>query len=858
MPFIVNEFKKFAFHASFMVSKLTAILIRISFCCTITICLQSQPAPTTAAERIKSLASKKQMAADTTYNTGFRNVGPAIMSGRVTDLAVNPADPTEFYVAYATGGLWHTTNNGQSFKPIFDSEAVISLGALAVDWPSRTIWLGTGEANSSRSSYSGIGMYKSTNNGKSWTYLGLPESQHIGRIILHPTDTSTAWVAVLGHLYSPNKERGIYKTTDGGKTWKQTLYTDENTGGIELAVNPTNALEVYACMWYRTRRAWNFEESGKTSGIYKSTDGGENWKLITGIASGFPTGAGVGRTGIAVYPKNPSIVYAVVDNQYHLPDTATKKIDSLSYQKIDLQGLTKAQFATLDSKRLDTFLTRNQLAPQYTASRVKNMVNADSIKPTALYEYFYDANEDLFNTPIIGCEVYRSDNAGKSWKKVNEKNLKLYNTYGYYFGKIFVSPTDENKLVITGYNIDLSTDGGKTFTHIEKDNVHADHHACWINPNRDSHFIIGNDGGVNITYDNGDNWFKANTPAVGQFYNITTDNSKPYHVYGGLQDNGVWFGYTEGREVSEANFDTLHYANINGGDGMMVQVDTRDNQTVYSGFQFGYYSRVNTDTGGYVSIHPENKLGEPSYRFNWCSPILLSRHNQDIFYLGSNKLNQSLNKGTGIKPISPDLTNGGKPGDVPYGTITTISESPLRFGMLYAGTDDGNIQLSKDGGYTWKNVGEKLSPKGLWVSRVIASRYKEGRVYATLSGYRMDHFKPYVFMSEDYGEHWTAIASNLPMEPVNVIIEDPYIDSMLYLGTDGGLYVTKTLGASWNAWTKGLPLSVPIHDITIQERENELLLGTHGRSIYVAKLPTAPVPVNPVKTDMKKSEVEME
>ncbi|CAN5734062.1 hypothetical protein BH10BAC3_BH10BAC3_23980 [soil metagenome] len=840
-----------------MASKLTPILICFSVCCTITICLNAQPAPTPAAERIKILQLKKQMAEDTTYKTPFRNVGPAIMSGRVVDLAVNPADPTEFYVAYATGGLWHTTNNGQSFTPIFDSEAVIGLGALAVNWPSHTIWLGTGEANSSRSSYSGIGLYKSTNNGKSWTWLGLPESQHIGRIILHPTDTNVAWVAVLGHLYSPNKERGIYKTSDGGKTFKQTLFVEENTGGIELAINPSNALEVYACMWYRTRRAWNFEESGKTSGIYKSTDGGETWKLITNAASGFPAGSGVGRTGIAVYPKNPSIVYAVVDNQNHLPDTAKTKIDSVSYKKDDLKGLNKVQFANLDDKKLDTFLTKNELAPKYSAASIKKMVTLDSIKPTALYDYFYDANEDLFNTPIIGCEVYRSDNAGLSWKKVNEKPLKLYNTYGYYFGKIFVSSTDENKLVITGYNIDLSNDGGKTFKHIEKDNVHADHHACWINPKRDSHFIIGNDGGVNITYDNGDIWFKANTPAVGQFYSITTDNKKPYHVYGGLQDNGVWYGYTEGRETSDASFDTLHYASINDGDGMMVQVDTRDNETVYSGFQFGFYSRVHTDTGGYVSIHPDNKLGEPSYRFNWCTPILLSRHNQDIFYLGSNKLNQSLNKGAGIKAISPDLTNGGKPGDVPYGTITTISESPLHFGLLYAGTDDGNIQVSKDGGYTWKNVGEKLSPKGLWVSRVIASRYKEGRVYATLNGYRMDHFKPYVFISEDYGEHWTAIASNLPTEPVNVIIEDPYLDSMLYLGTDGGLYVTKNGGADWNAWTKGLPLSVPIHDITIQERENEILLGTHGRSIYVAKLPTAPVPVKPEKVEPKKNEVEM-
>ncbi len=798
------------------------------------------------------------MAADSTYKTPFRNVGPAIMSGRVVDLAVNPADPTEFYVAYATGGLWHTTNNGQSFTPIFDTEMVIGLGALAIDWPSRTIWLGTGEANSSRSSYSGIGMYKSTDNGKSWQWIGLPESHHIARIMLHPGNVNIAWVAVMGHLYSPNKERGIYKTTDGGKTWKQTLFVDENTGGVELSINPINPDEIYAGMWYRTRSAWNFEESGKTSGIYKSTDGGNKWKLVSAAGSGFPTGTGVGRTGIAVYPKNPAIVYAVVDNQHHMPDTASKKPDTLTYEKRHLEGLSKIQFSLLDSKRLDTFLTRNRLATKYTSARLKNMVANDSIKPTALFDYLYDANEDLFNTPVIGCEVYRSDNAGITWKKVNEKPLKLYFTYGYYFGKIFVSPADENKLIITGYTIDMSKDGGKTFTTIDKDNVHADHHSCWINPNRDGHMIIGNDGGVNITYDDGKNWFKANTPAVGQFYAITTDNNKPYRVYGGLQDNGVWFGYTRKRSTSDASFDTLQYAGLNGGDGMMVQVDTRDNKTVYSGFQFGFYSRVNTDTGGYFGIHPENKLGEPAYRFNWCTPILLSRHNQDILYLASNKLHQSLNKGTGIKTISADLTNGGKKGDVPFGTITTISESPLRFGMLYAGTDDGNIQFSNNGGYSWKNISDKQLPKALWVSRVVASRYKEGRVYASLNGYRSDHFKPYVFMSDDYGENWKAISSNLPLEPVNVLIEDPYDASMIYLGTDGGLYVSKNNGTNWVAWTRGLPLSVPIHDITIQERENEILLGTHGRSIYVARLPTAPLEVAPASSGRRGRRAETE
>lgn len=818
-----------------MMPKLTRIAL-LGLCLqTISIFLQAQ-APTPAGLRQKSLEAKKRLASQSPFATAFRNVGPTVMSGRVVDVDVNPADPTEFYVAYATGGLWHTTNNGLSFSPIFDSAEVITLGDVAVHWPSRTIWVGTGEANSSRSSYSGIGVYKSVNNGKSWQYLGLPESHHIGEIIVHPTDANTAWVAVLGHLYSPNKERGVYKTTDGGANWKQTLFIDDNTGAIEMDINPSNPNELYAAMWYRTRRAWNFEEGGKTSGLYKSTDGGNTWTLTTPAGSGFPQGAGIGRIGVAVAAKSPNTVYAVVDNQERLPDTVRKKVDSLTYAKAELKGLDKAQFAQLDNKRLDTFLKRNRLTPKYSAIILKRKVAVDSLKPTALYDYLYDANDDLINGPITGCQVYRSDDAGKTWRKTHEKNIATYNTYGYYFGRIFVSPANADKVVITGFTVEQSIDGGKTFKSIGKSNTHADHHVAWIDGNRDSHIILGNDGGVNITYDDGKNWFKANTPAVGQFYAITTDNARPYRVYGGLQDNGVWYGYTTRQRTSDASYDTLTYKMIGGGDGMMVQVDTRDNKTVYSGSQFGFYGRTHTDTSGNLFIRPGNEIGEDPYRYNWTTPIVLSRHNQDVFYMASNKLHRSFSQGTDMKVLGPDLTNGKKEGDVPFGTITTLSESPLRFGLLYAGTDDGNIQLSKDGGYSWTKISSNLKPAGLWVSRVIASAHKEGRVYATLNGYRNDHFAPYVFISEDYGTTWTSLAAGLPMEPVNVIREDAKNDSILYLGTDGGLYVSKNRGTTWNLWNKGLPLSIPIHDITIQERENEILLGTHGRSIYVAKL----------------------
>ncbi len=803
----------------------------------------AQVKPTSAADRMKGLQQRQVLEKRSAINhIKFRNIGPTVMSGRVDDIEANPEDPTEFYVAYATGGLWHTTNNGQSFTPIFDSADVIGIGDIAVNWKTRTIWVGTGEVNSSRSSYAGIGVYKSTNNGKSWKYLGLPESHHIGKIQLHPTDENTVWVAVLGRLYSPNKERGVYKTTDGGATWKQTLAIDDNTGVVDLDINPQNPNEVYAAAWYRTRRAWNFEESGKTSGIYKSMDGGNTWSLVSKEGSGLPNGEHVGRIGITVYPKNPQIVYAIVDNQKAKPDTAKK--DTLVYALDELKNLSIEQFAQLNDNRLDTLLKRNRLFPKYTAKQVKEMVANNQLKPTSLYDYLY-VNTGFEGTPI-GAEVYRSDNGGQSWRKTHVKEIPIFFTYGYYFAKVYVSPYNPDKLYALGFSSQLSTDGGKTWKNMDKPNVHADHHALWVNPKRDSHLINGNDGGVNITYDDGENWFKANTPPVGQYYAITLDNAKPYNVYGGLQDNGVWYLPSATSRNSFAN-SGLGLAdgvekNIGGGDGMQVQVDGRDNLTTYYGSQFGNYARTNRLTKeGTKRITPRHQLGEKPLRFNWQAPILLSPHNNDILYFGSNKFHRSFNQGDTMIALTGDITKGGKEGDVPYGTLTTISESPVRFGLIYTGTDDGNIHVTKDAGATWtlisapKKKGFSL-PQDLWVSRITASKFKEGRVYTSLNGYRNDDFSPYLFVSEDYGVNWTAVGKDLPAEPINVVKEDPKNENIIYVGTDGGLYVSFNKGQSFMMWNAGLPRSIPIHDIAIQERENEIVLGTHGRSIYIANL----------------------
>jgi photosystem II stability/assembly factor-like uncharacterized protein len=801
----------------------------------------AQVKPSLASERIAGLQKRKLLEQTSPFKDSmFRNIGPTIMSGRVTDLEVNPLDPTEFYVAYASGGLWHTTNNGQSFIPLFDHEDVMTIGDIAVNWQgNRIIWIGTGEVNSSRSSYAGNGIYKSDNGGKNWSYLGLPESHHIGKIILHPTEPNTIWVAALGHLYSSNPERGVYKTTDGGKSWQHSLKIDDNTGAVDLDIDPRNPNHLYAAVWYRTRRAWNFEESGATSGVYETNDGGKNWVKISLPENGFASGTKLGRIGVSISLSNPNIVYAVIDQNQTVPDTGKVKQEKglLAEQ---FKSMSAESFLSIEDSILNQFLRKNYFPKKYNAESVKQLVREKKIVPSALSLYL-DAGDDGFGPSAIkGCEVYRSDDGGKNWKKTNQKPILIYNTYGYYFGKIYVSPVNPDKLVILGFYALMSTDGGKSFSKIDGDNVHPDHHALWMNPLKDSHMINGNDGGVNITYDDGKNWFKANSPAVGQFYAIAVDNAKPYYVYGGLQDNGSWFGpsnYTESAEWHESG--KYAFSAMNGGDGMQVQVDTRENKIVYTGYQFGNYSRIEKTNPivDRLDIRPFHELGEPPLRFNWQTPILLSSHNQDVFYIGSNRLHRSFNKGENLQAISGDLTGGGKKGNVPFGTLTSITESPLRFGLLYTGSDDGYIHITRDGGATWKALHPSLPKQvqGLYVSRLVASKFVEGRVYLTLNGYRSDHFDAYVFVSEDYGQTWKRIAADLPSEPVNVIREDPKNQNILYIGTDNGLYVSLNRGNQTFAWRSGLP-RVAVHDIAIQDRKNEIVVGTHGRSLYIASL----------------------
>jgi len=813
---------------------LNRLFLFIMLICSTHLLIAQYPA-TSGKERLDN-AMKRNEIRKNSFVGGlpFQSIGPSVMSGRVSDIDVNPNDPTQFYVAYASGGLWKTENNGRSFKPLFDNEIVMTIGDIAVDWTRNIIWIGTGEVNSSRSSYAGTGMYKSTDGGKSWQYKGLPESHHIGRIRLHPKDPNKIWVAVLGHLYSPNEERGVFMTEDGGNTWKHSLKTDAQTGAVDLIHDPSSPQILYAATWTKTREAWDFVESGKGSAIHKSTDGGKTWTKITPAASGFPDGDGLGRIGLEVSQiQGKTVLFAAIDNYFRQEPKPSANADELS--KTTLRTMTREAFLALKKYQIKDYLQRNGFPAEYTVEKISDLVKKGEITPLNLVEYTEDANSALFDAPVHGLEVYRSDDLGKSWKLTHEKGYleNVHFTYGYYFAQIRAANPDQ--LYVLGVPVLRSDNGGKTWKSINGDNVHSDHHALWVNPKKPGHLILGNDGGINISYDNGETWIKCNTPSLGQFYHVAVDMAEPYRVYGGLQDNGVWMGPKTNKENTEwHDSGDYPYKSIMGGDGMQVAIDTRDNATVYTGFQFGNYFRINTKTGQRKGITPKHKLGERPLRWNWETPIHLSVHNQDILYMASNKVHRSFNQGDTFKEISGDLTKGGKKGDVPFGTISCLHESPLAFGSLYAGTDDGNVHHSPDGGNTWHRIDQSL-PQNLWVSSIQASTFKASRVYVTLNGYRNDHFKPYVFVSEDYGKNWKQIGEGLPNEPVNVLKEDPVNENLIYIGTDNGLYCSLDGGKQYHLFENNLP-AVSVHDLVIHPRDKEIVVGTHGRSLYLASV----------------------
>ena len=818
-----------------------------------------QPAATTAAERLGAFSQRRALeAASLVAEIPFRSAGPTVMSGRVADVEGRPGDPSTFYVAYASGGLWVTTNGGASFMPLFDDQPAITLGDIAVDWrdpegDGPTIWAGTGESNSSRSSYAGTGVTRSTDGGRTWSPFGLTESHHIGRIVLHPTDANTAWVAALGPLYTSGGERGVYKTTDGGQSWVQVLDSAErtpDTGAVDLLVDARVPDRLWAATWTRTRRAWDFREGGPGSAIWRSDDAGDTWRRVTDEASGFPVGVDVGRIGLAQDARGHLV--AVVDNQARRPADPEEETPPLTREM--LRTMDRGAFLTLAEDAINAFLDANNFPSSYTAESVLEMVREGRIEPLALVEFLEDANRDLFETPVIGPEVYRSDDGGDTWTRTHESTIDdLFYSYGYYFGQVRAAPDDPDRLYILGVPLVASSDGGRTWARADGPQVHVDHHALWLDPTRPGYLISGNDGGVNVSYDAGDSWSVLNTPSVGQFYTVAVDEAEPYNIYGGLQDNGVWVGPSDYEASTGWRREGAYpYRRLLGGDGMQVQVDERDG-TVYTGFQFGNYVRTHrSERVRAASITPRHDLGERPLRFNWQTPIWLSRHLPDVLYLGSHRVHRSLDRGESWEALSGDLTDGGVPGDVPYGTTTSLHESPLEFGLLAAGTDDGHVWIGEGGGRAWREA-PPAWPAGLWVSRVEWSRHDRDRMVVSLNGYRADHFEAYVYRSDDAGRSWTRLGTDLPAEPVNVVREDPANPDVLYVGTDGGLYVSLDRGATFggmrgqraraaeggpgpDASTLTTLPAVPVHDVVIQEREADLVVATHGRSMWIADL----------------------
>ncbi|TAE76116.1 MAG: glycosyl hydrolase [Bacteroidetes bacterium] len=716
-------------------------------------------------EKLQSFKNKQELQKNSWFKKyPIKSIGPCVMGGRVIDIEVNPKNTNEFYVAYASNGVYKTENNGQNFIPIFDNLSRITIGDIALSKANpNIIWVGTGENNASRSGYAGMGVYKSNNAGKTWEFCGLEDTQHIGRIVTHPTNENIAFVASIGALYSKNTERGVYKTIDGGKNWKKTLFINDSTGVIDMVIHPKNPNLMWACAWERSRKANFFKESGENSGLYFSENAGETW---TKLEKDLPQGKQVGRMGIAISESNPEILYIVLDNQEKIKETEKKQTD---------------------------------------------------------------ANKALTEAKIKGCEVYISTNTGKNWKKINKSSLEgVFYTYGYYFGQIQINPKNANHIYIFGVPFLKSIDGGKTYKSIAKFNkVHPDHHALWINPNNENHFILGNDGGIYTTYDGGKTYAHLNNTPAGQFYTISTDNETPYNVYGGLQDNGTY----KGSSKTEPD-DTKAWELLSWGDGMYVQVHPKDAKIYYSGYQFGNYSR--TINGKSKRITPKKIPDIENLRFNWRTPLLMSKHNPDVLYMCSQVVLKSNNQGTDWEKISDDLTQNLPQKNVPFSTISAFSESPLDKNILYVGTDDGWVWVTKNGGKNWTKIIKNI-PEGRWVSSLFASNIDKNIVFLSLSGYRNDDITTYIYKSTDFGETWTSIKGNIPNEAVNVLIQDNQYENILYCGTDEGAYISIDSGKNWHVLTGNFP-NVATYDMCIQTREKELVLATHGRSIFVMDL----------------------
>ena len=703
----------------------------------------------------------------------WRSVGPPGAGGRIVDVEVIGAFPHTIFVAGATGGLWRTTNNGVTFEPIFDDQATNSIGAIAVH-PGNpdVIWVGTGENNARNSVSWGDGIYKTTDGGRSWTNLGLRDSHHIGDILIDPTDPQTVYVAALGHIWGANDERGVYKTGDGGATWERVLYIDEDTGVVDLDMDPADPLTLYAAAYQVRRDGFAGGNPatmyGPGGGIHKSSDGGRSWRELT---RGLPRSQ-KGRIGLATTPADPEVVYAIV------------------------------QTATTVGEPRDP-----DVPPDPGPSPPPTMEDGG---------------------------VFRSNDRGESFEWVNSINPRPF-----YYSQVRADPSDPGRVWVLGSSLAVSDDGGESFETVRM-NVHVDHHDLWIDPADPDHLVLGNDGGLYISYDRGTGWDFLDQMALGQFYAIDVDMQVPYHIYGGVQDYMSWGGPSATR--NSIGITAADWYKVMTGDGFQVRVDPTDTDVIFAESQGGGLIRHDRRSGQNTRIQPQAPDGEQRYRFNWETPIHISFHDPATIYMGGNHLFRSRERGNDWEAISPDLTThtvsrpdfrNGEPQKV--GSMTAFAESPLDRDLLFAGTDDGNVWMTRDGGANWIDLTEGFP--GLagkrWVSRLVASRFDARRAYAAFDGHRSDDFAPHVYVTLDAGESWASIAANLPDDqPVRVIREDVKNPNLLFLGTEFGAWVSLDRGGSWMRLMNGMP-TVAVADLVVHPRDGDLIAGTHGRSAFV-------------------------
>jgi photosystem II stability/assembly factor-like uncharacterized protein len=706
----------------------------------------------------------------------YREIGPTRQSGRFVDIAVPRQQPHTFYIATASGHLWKTTNRGISFDVLFDQEDVFSIGAIAVA-PSDpdVLYLGSGEANNSRSSYWGDGVYKSTDAGETWTNIGLPESHHIGRIVVHPTNSDIVYVAALGHLYSENDERGLYKTTNGGDSWQRVLgpqVEGRRIGIVDLVMDPTNSDVLYAASYDKVRVPYSFDLGGPGSRLYKTSDGGANWIQI---GQGLPEGM-LGRIGVDVYERDPNVLYVTIENA------------------------NKADMSDED---------RRQELLEHESSR-----------------------------GMIGGEIYRSNDGGITWDRASPEGESIGGGPAYYYGQIIIDPNDSDVVHVMSARSWGTSDGGETWDSRPL-GFGGDDHMLWINPDDSEHMILGYDHGLGITYDGGENWYHPDFQSLAQFYSIGIDDSHPYRVAGGLQDNGSHMTYNTNPAGGPIRFEM--WDRIGGGDGMYNEFDRCTNRYLYNESQFGPISRLDLWTGERKGIRYE----DADMRYNWNAPIVVSQHDCDVIYHAGNKVMKSEFRGESWQVISEDLskndpatltTGKGGDGNIQYGTISSLDESPIKAGLLWAGTDDGNVQVTQNDGETWTDVTNNIpNNPHYWVSRVEASHHELGTAYVTFTGYRNDDFRAFIYKTSDFGESWSDISNNLPDGPINVVREHHSNPDLLFVGTEFQVFASIDGGESWASMKGDMP-TTPVHDIKIHARENDLVVGTHGRGIYIADI----------------------